>query len=66
MGIILFSKLGPRVSEEIKNTKFPLVTRTEAIGGGGDFELVQSPLISTNIKLQPNNIVTKLELSGFH
>lgn len=65
MGIILFSKLGPRVSEEIKNTKFPLVTRTEAIEGG-DFELVQSPLISTNIKLQPNNIVTKLELSGFH
>lgn len=65
MGIILFFKLCPRVSEEIKNTKFPLVTRTEAIERG-DFDLVQSPFISTNIKLQPNNIVTKLELSGFH
>lgn len=65
MGIILFSKVCPRVSEEIKNIKFPWVTRTEGIERG-NFDSVQSPLISTNIKLQPNNIVTKLELSGFH
>lgn len=65
MGIILFSKLCLGVSEEIKNIKFPWVTGIEAMESG-NYDSIQSPLIPTNIKLQRNNIATKLELSGSH
>jgi hypothetical protein len=65
MGMSLFSKLCFRVSEKIKNIKFPWVTGTEA-RERGNYDSIQSSLIPIHIKLQPNHIATKLELSCFH